>query len=216
MSLMHIKHCFSWIKKSFAISIYFLLIIQTAKADLKQYSTDKSHSYIGFEIEHFGFSRTVGRFNQFDGTFILDIDNKVLEKIDFEINVASLDTNHAKRDQHLLEKNFFNVTAFPHITFTGRKIVMENADNGSLEGDLTMLGVTKSIILQFGIRKIGTVPIPAYQKAETIGVEATGVLKRSEFGMDAFVGSIGDEIYLDIHLDLVDCNEKTKLSPACK
>ncbi|MEM7071328.1 MAG: YceI family protein [Pseudomonadota bacterium] len=187
-----------------------------AYGESKTYIPDLTHSHIGFEIEHFGFSRTVGSFNQFDGVFILDVDKKALTKIEVSIETASIDTNHAKRDQHLLAEDFFNQSQFPQMTFSGQKIIMHDGEHGVINGDLTILGVTKPIQLDFNVRKIGTVPIPAYQKAETIGIEAQGVIKRSDFGMDKFLGPIGDEVYLNIHLDLVDCNPSTQSSPACQ
>ncbi|MEM7073418.1 MAG: YceI family protein, partial [Pseudomonadota bacterium] len=126
------------------------------------------------------------------------------------------DTNHKKRDQHLRAGDFLNVEAYPTMRFVGRNLVMHDRQTGRLEGDLTMLGVTKPVSLDLVVRKIGAVPIPSYKGATTIGIEATGVIQRSEFGMNTFLGPIGDAIYLDFHLDLVDCNPQTNSSPACQ
>ncbi|MEM7072602.1 MAG: YceI family protein, partial [Pseudomonadota bacterium] len=122
-------------------AVFFLIAgtIQpgTANAESRLFIPDLGHSHIGFEVDHFGFSRTVGRFNRYDGEFMIDLDNQTWDRIEMTIITDSIDTNHKKRDQHLRAGDFLNVEAYPTMRFVGRNLVMHDRQTGRLEGDLT-------------------------------------------------------------------------------
>lgn len=187
-----------------------------ALAQPKEFRLDRSHSYIGFEINHFGFSRTVGRFNDYSGKILIDEADPARSAVEVDVKTASIDTNHEARDGHLRSADFFNVDQFPSMIFKSTGIQMTGDREGKVTGNLTLLGVTKPVTLDFFWTKDGTVPIPAYKNVRTIGFMATGQIKRSEFGMDTFVGEpIGDEVDLKINFDAVHCVGEAAQAPSC-
>lgn len=175
------------------------------------YTLDLGHAYIGWEIDHFGYSNTVGQFRQFDGDFLIDSNNFENSTVTFTIEAASIDTNHVGRDNHLRAKDILNVGAFPTITFVSTSINMKDKMSGAITGDLAFMGTTESIELSFEVTDVAKFAafLPRYDERNAIGIEATGRIDRVAHGLDAlnFPGSpLGKFIDLDIHFDLVDCN----------
>jgi polyisoprenoid-binding protein YceI len=160
------------------------------------YVIDGMHSGVTFKISHLGLSWIYGRFDNFSGDFTIDPADPGKSTFELTIKAESIDTNNAKRDEHLRSPDFFNVKQFPVLTF---KTTSVKAVNGGFEvtGDFTMHGVTKSI----------TFPLMGGQKAEfPKGVQRTGyttelTLKRSEFGMDKFAEALGDEVRIAISFE---------------
>ncbi len=175
------------------------------------YTLDLGHSYFGWQIDHFGYSNTVGQFRQFDGEFLIDEANFENSSVTFTINVSSIDSNHVGRDNHLRAKDMLNVEAFPSITFVSSTIKLNDEQSGTITGNLTFMGTTKPFSLAFNITDVADFAdfLPRYDTRRAIGIEATAQLDRIEHGLDAlnFPGSpIGQIVDLDVHFDLVDCN----------
>lgn len=160
------------------------------------YKVDPSHTAIIFKINHLGFSETVARFNTMEGDYSYDAANPAASKISIKIDSSSLDSNHAARDKHITGPDFLDVKQYPEITFksTGYK---GSATEGTLTGDFTLHGVTKSIDLN--IVKIGEGQDP-WGKYRS-GFNGTVTLKRSDFGVDNMVGPIGDEIKVELFVE---------------
>jgi polyisoprenoid-binding protein YceI len=160
------------------------------------YVIDGMHAGVTFKISHLGLSWIYGRFDSFTGDFTIDPDDPGKCSFALTIKAESIDTNNAKRDDHLRSPDFFNVKQFPVITF---KTTSVKAVSGGFEvtGDFTLHGVTKSM----------TFPLMGGQKAEfPKGVQRTGyttelTLKRSEFGMDKFAEALGDEVRIAISFE---------------
>ncbi len=181
-----------------------------AAAEPTPWTLDLGHAYIGWEIDHFGYSNTVGQFRTFDGVFLIDEDNPEDSRITFTIDAASIDSNHVGRDNHLRAADMLNVAEFPDITFTSTSIVMTDATSGAITGDVTFLGTTKPLTLAFAITTDAPYAefLPNYDQRRAVGFEASGQLDRVEHGLDVldFPGSpLGRTIDLDIHFDLTDC-----------
>jgi polyisoprenoid-binding protein YceI len=139
---------------------------------------DTTHSEIGFSIKHLMISKVKGKFNSFNGEIITG-EHLVDTKISGSIDIASIDTNQKDRDNHLRTGDFFDADEFPTIDFVSTKITHRKGDNFDIEGDITIHGVTKSIILE---AEIGGVAIDGYGQTKLAG-SATGVINREEFGL---------------------------------
>lgn len=168
----------------------------------ERYEIDGSHAHVGFEIEHLGFSTTYGRFNDVSGTIMLDEENPEASSVEVRIVTASLDTAHEERDKHVRGADFLNVEEFPDITFKSTKIERTGETTGKLTGDLTMHGVTKPVTLEATLNKVGAYPMAEEgQEILAAGFDARGTLKRSDFGMGAYVPMVSDEIAISISLE---------------
>ena len=185
-----------------------------------EWTLDLGHAHIGWEIDHMGLSRTVGRFDRFDGTFLIDETAPENSQITFEIDAASINSNHAARDTHLRNADYFDVDTHPKITFTSTRVQMLTPTSGKLHGDLNLRGVTAPVTLDFQMVRDRTYPdfIPNYDEVRVVGFEATGEILRLDHGMDfiAFLDSpTGLSVSVDIHLDLVQCEGMPETNIPC-
>src|SRR5688572_8131277 len=103
---------------------------------------DGSHSTVEFAVKHMMVSRTKGKFTKFDGQIELDEQSLENSSVSVVIDVASIDTNDEKRDEHLRSADFFDVANYPKITFTSTKVTPNGGDTFEVVGDLTIKGVT--------------------------------------------------------------------------
>lgn len=166
------------------------------------YTIDPFHTYPNFKVSHLGFSTMYGRFNKTSGKMMLDPGKS--GSVEIVIDAASIDTGMQdkgpyprSRDDHLRSSDFLNVAEFPQLTYKSRKITF-NGDKATIEGDLTMLGVTKPVNLDVARWHCGVHPM---NKKEVCGFDANGTLRRSDFGMNYGVPGIGDELTLMIELE---------------
>lgn len=194
----------------FVVSVLLMLGSSVSIASAKEWTLDKGHAYIGWDIYHMGLSRTNGRFNKFDGTFMLDEEELSNSTVSFTIDASSIDSNHIGRDNHLRAKDYLDVDKHPNITFQSTRLQMLTPQEGKLYGDLTLRGVTAPIELSFTMLRDFNYPsfLPNYDELRVIGFEATGEILRLNHGMDfiSFLGSpTGLSISLDLRFDLVDC-----------
>ncbi|BAI74675.1 protein (plasmid) [Azospirillum sp. B510] len=164
------------------------------------YKIDPAHTAVAFIVNHVGFSNVIGRFNTVGGDITFDKDAVEKSVVTVTIDTTSVDTNHAKRDEHLRSPDFFNAKEFPKLTFKSTKIEKTGEKTGKLHGDLTMLGVTKPVVLDITFNKDGVSPA---SKLETAGFSARGTVKRTDFGMKYGAPAIGDDIQLLIEIEAV-------------
>ncbi|WP_376963895.1 YceI family protein [Azospirillum sp. A26] len=174
--------------------------VSTAFAAPVNYKIDPAHTAVAFIVNHVGFSNVIGRFNTVGGDISFDKDAVEKSTVTVTIDTTSVDTNHAKRDDHLRSPDFFNAKEFPKMTFKSTKIEKTGDKTGKLHGDLTMLGVTKPVVLDVTFNKDGVSPA---SKLETAGFSARGTVKRTEFGMKYGAPAIGDDIQLLIEIEAV-------------
>ena len=165
-------------------------------ADTYMIDTKGAHAFIQFKIKHLGFSWLLGRFDKFDGSFVLDEKNIENSSVNVTIDVASLDSNHAERDKHLRGKDFFNVPKFPNASFKSTKVEKSGDKTAKITGDFTLKGVTKPITLDASYVGGGEDPWGGYRQ----GFEATTRIKLKEFGIDYNLGPAAEyaEIYISI------------------
>ena len=176
--------------KMFAAALAAFTLGFAGNAPAEIYKVDPTHSFVTFEISHLGFSLLQGRFNRLEGQFSYDAAKPSESAISVKVDVASVDTNHAERDKHLREK-YLGVKDYPEATFTSSKFV-EDGSKGTLEGMLTLHGVTKPITVALDFIGAGDDPWGGYRR----GYVGTTAIKRSDFGMTQSLGPQGDTVTL--------------------
>lgn len=160
------------------------------------YSIDPDHTQIGFTLSHMGFSNYSGRLSGVTGTLTLADGDRSASKLSVTVPAKSFSTTSQKLDEELVSADWFDAKKFPSITFTSTKVTPTGADSATITGDLTLHGVTKPVTLTAHFIGAGNNPL---SKAYTVGFDATGTVKRSDFGVTKYVPLIGDEVQLDLH-----------------
>ena len=173
----------------------------TAPAAPACYELDKEHTLVGFLVEHVGFAKVFGQFQKVEGSFCFDEAARALTNVRVVADAASITTLHAARDRHLRSDDFLDVRKYPSITFAGTASAPGTERQGTVTGDLTLLGQTRPLTLTVTWNKSGAYPFA--DKHQAIGISARGSLKRSEFGMDHGVadGLVGDQVELLIEFE---------------
>lgn len=178
-----------------ALLLTFALPLPVMAAD--SYTVDPAHTYPHFSISHMGFSTMHGRFDSSSGKITLDSAAKT-GTVDIAIDASSVSTGFAKRDNHLKSPDFFNAAEFPTISYKSSSIKFKGETPASVPGSLTLLGVTKPVTLTIDSFKCGTNPM---NKKEECGAAATAQIKRSDFGMKAFLPGVGDDVKLEFEIE---------------
>ncbi len=176
-----------------------LAVVAPASA-ADRFDFDKVHTNIVFLVDHLGFSRMVGQFQDFDGHFLFDPDQVADSAVSVTIETTSVDTDHEKRDDHLRSPDFFNAAEFPQMTFRSTGIDVTGEKTGLITGDLTLLGVTRPVVLDVTFNGMGPHPSPQMAGVTVAGFSGRTTLRRSEFGMTGFLPGLGDkvEIWLEV------------------
>jgi len=167
-------------------------------AQAETFTIDPGHAEIGFSVKHMMVSNSKGNFTSFSGTFDYDIASKILKSAEGVIEVASIDTNNGKRDDHLKNADFFNVAKFPKMTFKSTSIKKNPDGSFELAGILNVLGVDHEIVLPVTI----TGPIDDPWGNQRIGVECITVLNRRELGItNSPAAMIADDVKISIEVE---------------
>jgi polyisoprenoid-binding protein YceI len=164
------------------------------------YVLDPDHGKITWSISHLGFSTYRGQFTGVDAK--LTADPKAPEKSTLTVTVAmdSVGTLNPELDKHLKSPEFFDVAKFPTATFRATEIAVTGKDTGTITGNLTLHGVTKPVTLQATFHQAGLFPM---DKKYRMGFDAQATIKRSDFGIDAYLPLLGDTVTLDIEAEFV-------------
>lgn len=142
------------------------------------YSIDQDHSSVTFKIRHL-LSNVQGSFNQFDGHFEYDPEKPEAWQAEATIQTASIDTNVKQRDEHLRNKDFFDVETFPMITFKSTGVTGATPTSAKLQGLLTLHGVEKPVVLDMEIHGVASDPWGNSIASFT----ATTTVNRKDFGL---------------------------------
>jgi polyisoprenoid-binding protein YceI len=161
---------------------------------------DPVHSTVGFKIRHL-FSNVTGRFTDVSGSINVDADHPENASVDATIGIKSIDTANTRRDDDLRGDNYFQAEKFPTMTYKSTKVVLSGTDQADVTGDLTLHGVTKPVTLHVKFLGKG----PGMMGGMTTGWQATGSLKRSDFGLTwskAVEGTqlVGDDVEIDLDI----------------
>lgn len=161
------------------------------------YTVDARHTFPAFEINHLGFSTQRGRFDKTSGEIQLDR-AKRSGSIRIEIDAASVSTGLAKLEEHLRAEDFFDVTKHPTITFTSDRLRFKGDRLIAAEGTFTLLGISRPLTLRVTGFNCGTHPMT---KKEVCGADARATIRRSDYGMKAYLPALGDEVKLLINVE---------------
>ena len=183
--------------KKYAILAIAALVF-AGNAFAAKYTIDPTHTQVEFTYNHFGFSNITGRFDQVNGEFELDTADLAKSRISIEIPISSLSTGVGKLDQHLLGPDFFDAAKYPTATFKSKSVHVVDAGKLHVSGDLTIHGVTKPVTLDVKVNKIGDHPM---KKIPAAGFDASTRIKRSEFGVGAYVPMVSDDVEIHITLE---------------
>ena len=168
------------------------------------WNIDSSHTRTGFSVKHLVISDVKGEFAKTAGKAQIDDADVSKSSVEVTIEVGSIDTRDEKRDNHLKSADFFDAAKFPAITFKSTKVVAGKDGALTIDGNLTMHGVTKPVTLEGSITKAITDPWGLTRR----GASFTGKLDRKEWGVSwskvTDVGAVvGDEVKLDIQAEVV-------------
>lgn len=186
-----------------ALVTALLCISSPALAD--RYTFDKSHTYINFYINHLGFSDMLGRFTDYEGNFEFDEENPAATTINFSLLPSGIHTSSDLLDSKLQGPDFFNTAQFPDIRFVSTNVDITGENTADVTGNLTLIGVTKPVILHVRLNKTGYNPITSLYQA---GFNATATIRRSDFGMTTLLPDVGDEVRLDLSAEAVNQTRK--------
>lgn len=185
--------------KNIGLVVAITSVLWSGVVSAQAWQFDKSHTRVGFSVDHLGFSTVVGDFRQFDGAVQYDPKQPAALKVNFEIDTHSIDSGWVARDEHLRKADFFNVEKFPKMSFTSTAVKVLGDNKSQVTGNLTLLGVTKPVTLDVTLNKLDVNPI---SKKQTAGITATTTIKRSDWGMTTYVPAVGDDIPVRIDAEL--------------
>lgn len=172
----------------------------TDPADLPagHYLLDKAHGSLIARISHMGFSRYTVRFNRMDAEFDYDPKAPAASRLEVKVEAASIDTGNADFSKELASSGWFDAGKYPTIAFASKSVDLGDGQHGKINGDLTLHGVTKPVSLDVTFNGVGSGLIPGSLRT---GFSATGVIKRSDFGMTRYATWVGDEVNLQIEAE---------------
>ena len=162
------------------------------------YQFDVVHSRVGFYVSHLGYSNSLGQLVIAPGSFAFDTKDWSTGSVSVTMPAASLTFGDGKWDTHVKSADFLDAEKYPEITFVATAVKQTGENTGTLTGNLTVHGVTKPVTLALRLNKAGDHPM---RKVPAIGFTATGTIKRSDFGVAAYVPMVGDELELRIEVE---------------
>lgn len=172
-----------------------------------KYEFDGNHTNVVFSWNHFGLSNPSARFTKVEGEVQLDTADLTKSSVSVTIPVDSLRTDVAKFDEHLRSADFFDLAKFPTASFKSTKVEKAGDNKLKVSGDLTIHGVTKPAVLDVTVNKIGDHPMA---KKPTAGFDANITVKRSDFGLGAYVPNVSDDVKIHITTETLKAGEAKK------
>ena len=183
--------------KQFAAATAATIFAIAASAQ-ETYNIDPVHSQPNFEVQHMGYSLQRGSFMKSSGKVTIDRAAKT-GSVDVTIDATSIRTIDPRLDTHVKGPDFFNVEKYPTITFKSTSLVFDGDRVVEVNGDLTLLGITKPVVLKVANEHCGEHPI---NKKPMCGAEATAMVKRSEWGMKyGLPRAVGDDVRIVIPIE---------------
>lgn len=164
------------------------------------YSIDVDHSHVGFSVPHLGISKVYGRFSEFSGELLLE--DGALAELSGSVKTASIDTDNAKRDEHLQSGDFFDVATFPEMTFVSDRVEDENG-TVAVYGQLNLHGVTRELRIPVSV----TGPVKDPWGNSRIGLEGKVTINRKDYGLswnqvlEAGGLLVGEQVEIELRLE---------------
>lgn len=194
MTQQHVKNSFTTALLGLAFSLS-----TSAFAAQETYKIDDSHSFANWSIRHV-VAKASGTFTDIKGTIAIDRDNLTNSSVKAVINVLSVNSGLAKRDEHIKKPDYLDVEKYAEMTFVSSKIDAKNNMEGVITGEFTLHGVTKTISMPFKVLGFGQDP----WGGNRMGIEATTTIKASDFGFAWPLKAnapVGDDIAVTLLLE---------------
>ena len=166
-----------------------------AATPVQKFNIDNNHTQVTFTYDHFGFSNPSARLEQIKGSIELNQQDWSKSSVVVTMPLAGLHTGVEKLDAHLKSAVFFDAQKNPDITFKSTKVEKAGSNTLKVTGDLTAHGVTKPAVLDVKINKIGENKM---MQTTTAGFDADATIKRSDWGVGAYVPNVSDEVKIHI------------------
>ncbi|MGO8737648.1 YceI family protein [Rhodoblastus sp.] len=160
------------------------------------YRVEPFHTQVLFSVSHFGLSNFSGVVTGASGALKLDPAHPANSKLDVSVDAATILTPVEKLTGELRGAEWLDSAKYPKATFVSTKVIPTGPEQATIEGDLTLHGVTRPLTLKAHFVGAGVNPIT---KGYTVGFDGEGVLKRTEFGVTKYAPMIGDTVHLTLH-----------------
>jgi polyisoprenoid-binding protein YceI len=186
--------------KRLVLAALLALSSAAAIAEPVSYRIDPNHTQVLASWSHFGFSNPVANFGEAAGFIVYDPEDVAASKVEVTLPLSGLNAFVPAFNEHLRSADFFEAEAYPEVTF--RSTAVEAAGPGRLKvsGDLTIKGVTRSVVLDATLNTSAEHPIA---KRQAIGFDATTTVRRTDFGLGKYVPNVSDEVSLRITTEAV-------------
>ena len=185
--------------KSILLAAALALGATGAFAAPEKYTLDPSHSQVVFSYNHLGYSTTYGMFSGFEGEIMFDQEDPANSSVSVSMPLKSMFTGWEKREAHFMSEDFFAAADGDMVSFTSTGIEVTGDNTAKITGDLTMNGMTKSVVLDATLNQ--SQPHPMKEGQAWAGFDATTTLKRSDFGVDKFAPFVSDEVEVMISIE---------------
>ncbi len=169
--------------------------VEPSAAQAGTYALEPVHTRVLFKVSHLGFTNWYGDFSGASGTLSLNSRNPSASHVEVSLPMTQVSTTNTMLDSELKGPDWFDAAKYPAAVFRSGKITMTGTDRATVDGELTLHGVTRPVSLQAKFNASGVNPL---SKAYTVGFEATGTVKRSDFGITTDVPLVGDDVTLII------------------
>ena len=163
-----------------------------------KYLVDASHAQVVFSYDHLGFSTTYGMFSGFEGEIMFDAAAPANSSVSVSMPVMSMFTGWEAREGHFMSDDFFGAKEGDMVTFASTGIEVTGENTALITGDLSMNGVTKSVVLDAKLNKAGDHP---RANKPWLGFDATTMVKRSDFDLGMFAPFVSDEVQIQMSLE---------------
>jgi polyisoprenoid-binding protein YceI len=172
-------------------------VVAPAFAAPVSYGVEANHTFPRFSYTHLGFTTQQSRFDKTTGTVVYDKEGRT-GSVDIKIETSSVSTGSTLFNQHIQAEDFLDTAKYPSVTFKSTKVNFDGDKPVSIEGDLTMKGITKRVTLT--VTRFLAAPHPI-QKKDTIGADAYTIVKRTDFNMGKYAPAVSDEVRIDIAIE---------------
>lgn len=170
-----------------------------ALAAPETFVTDGTHTFPRFSYSHFGYTTQISRFDKTSGKVVLDKAAKTAS-VDIVIDTTSVNTGYSTFNEHIQGEDFLDTAKYPTAIFKSTKVVFDGDKPVSIDGNLTLKGVTKPVTLT--VTSFQAMPHPMVKK-DAIGANAYTIVKRSEFNAGKYAPHVGDDVRIDIALEAI-------------
>lgn len=192
---------------AFAATLF--MMPATAKAQVEHYDLETVHTQILFFVDHLGFSKSMGKFHEYQGHIVFDRDNPENSSVDVTIETASISMGLDRWDDHMKNEDFFDVEQYPQMTFRSTHIEVTGEDTANITGDLTLLGQTHPVTLDVVHNK------SAENRGRYMsGFSATTTINRSQWGMTYGLPAVGDEVEIRLEVEAIRRDGDTEVEAA--